>query len=66
MYENETSWKDGMEGFYSGNQHLDNADKTPSFRTFDAIVEKQFGHLFTEIYAPLEGVVGNIALRFRL
>jgi outer membrane receptor for ferrienterochelin and colicins len=95
MYEEETNWKAGIEGFYTGNQYLDNGYITPSFWTFDVMAEKSFGRfsmllnvenftdtrqsrfgplyagtaqnpVFNEIYAPLEGIVGNIALRFKL
>jgi outer membrane receptor for ferrienterochelin and colicins len=95
MYEKETSWKAGIEGFNTGNQYLDNGNITPSFWTFDVMAEKSFGHfslllnvenftdtrqskfgplytgtaqnpVFSEIYASLEGIVGNISLRFKL
>lgn len=31
MYENEKSWKAGIEGFFTGSQYLDNGNKSPSF-----------------------------------
>lgn len=95
VYENENSWKAGIEGFYTGTQYLDNGEKTRDFWTFDLMAQKRLGHfsilmnlenftdtrqskwgplftgttqnpVFNEVYAPLDGFVGNIALRYTL
>lgn len=93
MYEKEKSWRAGVEGFFTGNQSLDDGTPAPSFWTFDLMAEKQFGRfsllvnvedftdtrqskfgplftgtiqnpVFSEIYAPLDGRVAGIALRY--
>jgi len=95
-YEEEASgFRAGADAFFTGNQYLDDATKTPSFWTFDIMAEKTVGHfsilinvenvtdtrqsrfgpmysgtmhnpVFNEVYAPVEGIVANAALRFRL
>lgn len=43
-YEAEPNWKVGTEGFFTGNQVLDNGQRTPAFWTFDLMTEYTWKH----------------------
>lgn len=43
VYEAEPHWKTGIEGFFTGDQYLDNGDHTSSFWTFDMTVQRSWG-----------------------
>ena len=43
VYEAEHNWKAGVDGFFTGSQVLDNGVTTPSFWTFDVMVQRSWG-----------------------
>ncbi len=92
-YEEEGSWRIGMEAFYTGKQRLNSGKETPDFWTFGLMVEKLFAHFsitgnienlldikqsqfeplvdlstspptYAPLYAPLEGRIVNIAIKW--
>jgi outer membrane receptor for ferrienterochelin and colicins len=94
-YEQEQSWRTGIEAFYTGSQYRSDRTRTPDYWTMGFMIEKVFRHFsiignvenifdtrqtrfedvvippytnptFREIYAPLDGIVANVALQIRL
>jgi iron complex outermembrane receptor protein len=94
-FEEEESWRTGIEAFYTGRQYLIDRSQTRDYWTFGIMVEKIFRHLsvignvenvfdvrqtkfedvvippydnptFRELWAPLDGIVANIALKIQL
>lgn len=94
-YEQEHSWRTGIEAFYTGRQYLSDHTQTPDYWTMGFMIQKMFKHFsmignvenifdtrqtkfenvvippytnptFREIYAPLDGMVANVALKIDL
>jgi outer membrane receptor for ferrienterochelin and colicin len=94
-YEAEPHWKAGVDALLTGGQYLDNGTRTPSFWTYDLMVQTTWGHwsvmlnlenftdtrqsrfgplytgtrqdpVFDQIYAPLEGRIISLAIRYSL
>jgi outer membrane receptor for ferrienterochelin and colicins len=94
-YEEEQSWRTGIEAFYTGKQYISDLAQSMDFWTVGFMVEKIFNNFsiignienifdvrqtkheqivnkpynnptFRPIYAPLDGVVANVALELKL
>jgi len=94
-YEQEHSWRTGIEAFYTGRQYLSDHTQTPDYWTMGFMIQRMFKHFsiignvenifdirqtkfekvvippytnptFREIYAPLDGLLANVALKIQL
>jgi len=94
-YEEEHSWRTGIEAFYTGKQYLSNFTQSIDYWTIGFMIEKTFKNIsiignvenifdvrqtkyeqvvnepysnptFKQIYAPLDGVIANIALELKI
>ncbi len=94
-YEEEGSWRTGVEAFYTGKQYLESEDYSRAYWLFGVMFEKYFSNFsvilnvenltnerqskyekivegivtnpsFKDIYMPIDGIVGNIAVRIKI
>ncbi|MBC8182895.1 TonB-dependent receptor [candidate division KSB1 bacterium] len=94
-YEDEVSWRTGLEAFYTGKQYLSDMTQSVDYWTIGFMVQKLFKNFsiignvenifdvrqtkyeqvvnkpysnpsFRPIYAPLDGIVANVALEIKI